>query len=91
MSVKVLVVDQYVQKFTNDQANLDCDGKNIAELIEALEQTCPGFKARFCNEKGQPKHFLLHIKVNGENIRLLAGIDTPLEDGDKVSLELVRV
>jgi sulfur-carrier protein len=84
MSVKVLIPTP-LQKFTNDRATLECDGKTIAELIEALEQTCPGIKARLCDENGQPRRFL-NLYVNSEDIRFLEGTDTPLKEGDEVSI-----
>ncbi len=84
MSVKVLIPTP-LQKFTNDQAILECDGKTIAELIEALEQTCPGIKTRLCDESGQPRRFL-NLYVNSEDIRFLEGTDTPLTEGDEVSI-----
>lgn len=84
MSVKVLIPTP-LQKFTNDQAILECDGKNIAELIETLEQHCPGIKARLCDENGQPRRFL-NLYVNSEDIRFLEGTDTPLKEGDEVSI-----
>lgn len=84
MSVKVLIPTP-LQKFTSDQAILECDGKTVAELIEALEQTCPGIKARLCDENGQPRRFL-NLYVNSEDIRFLEGTDTPLKEGDEVSI-----
>ncbi len=84
MSVKVLIPTP-LQKFTNDQATLECDGKTISELIEALEQNCPGIKARLCDEQGQPRRFL-NLYVNSEDIRFLEGTDTPLKEGDEVSI-----
>lgn len=84
MSVKVLVPTA-LQKFTNEKATLECSGNNIAELLESLEQVCPGIKARICDESGQPRRFL-NLYVNSEDIRFLDGTNTPLQDGDEVSI-----
>jgi sulfur-carrier protein len=84
MTVKVLVPTP-LQKFTNDQATLECGGSNVAELIESLEQSCPGIKARLCDEQGQLRRFL-NFYVNSEDIRFLDGTATPLNDGDEVSI-----
>lgn len=84
MSVKVLIPTP-LQKFTNDQPTLECNGATIAELIESLEQNCPGIKARLCDEQGQPRRFL-NLYVNSEDIRFLEGTDTPLKAGDEVSI-----
>ena len=75
-----------MQKFTNNQATIECDGSNnIDELIDALENNCPGIKARICDESGKPRRFL-NLYVNSEDIRFLEGTDTTLSDGDEVSI-----
>lgn len=84
MSVKVLIPTP-LQKFTNNQATLECGGNNVAELLQALEQNCPGIKSRLCDEQGQPRRFL-NFYVNSEDIRFLDGTDTPLKEGDEVSI-----
>lgn len=84
MTVKVLIPTP-LQKFTNDQATLECGGSNIAELLQSLEQSCPGIKARLCDEQGQPRRFL-NFYVNSEDIRFLEGTQTALKEGDEVSI-----
>lgn len=84
MAVTVLVPTP-LQKFTNNQATLTCTGSNVSELLDSLEEKCPGIKSRLCNEKGQVGRFL-NFYVNSEDIRHLDGINTPLKDGDEVSI-----
>jgi molybdopterin synthase sulfur carrier subunit len=84
MAIKVLVPTA-LQKFTNNQATLECKGSNIAELMESIEESCPGIKARLCDENGKPRRFL-NFYVNSEDIRFLQGTDTALNDGDEVSI-----
>ena len=84
MSVKVLIPTA-LQKFTNNQATLECGGTSVAELLESLEQSCPGIKSRLCDETGQPRRFL-NLYVNSEDIRFLEGTDTPLNEGDELSI-----
>jgi MoaD family protein len=84
MAVKVLIPTP-LQKFTNNQATLDCSGSSVAELLESLEQSFPGIKSRLCDEQGQPRRFL-NLYVNSEDIRFLEGTETPLKEGDEVSI-----
>ena len=84
MSVKVLIPTP-LQKFTNNQATIECKGSNIDELIDSLENDCPGIKARICDETGKPRRFL-NLYVNSEDIRFLQNIETPLKEGDEVSI-----
>lgn len=84
MAVKVLVPTP-LQKLTHDQATVECHGNNVAELLESLEQSCPGIKARLCDEQGKLRRFV-NFYVNNEDIRFLDGTSTPLQDGDEVSI-----
>ena len=84
MTVKVLIPTP-LQKLTNDQATVDCSGTSVAELLESLEQNCPGIKARLCDEQGQLRRFV-NFYVNSEDIRFLDGVNTSLNDGDEVSI-----
>lgn len=84
MAVKVLIPTP-LQKLTNDQATVECQGTNITELLNSLEASCPGIKARLCDDNGELRRFV-NFYVNSEDIRFLQGIDTPLSDGDEVSI-----
>ncbi len=84
MSVKVLIPTP-LQKFTQDQAVVECDASNIQELIDVLESKFPGIKSRLCDENGNPRRFL-NFYVNSEDIRFLNNTATPLSDGDEVSI-----
>jgi molybdopterin synthase sulfur carrier subunit len=84
MSVKVLIPTP-LQKLTNNQATLECDGGSISDLLESLEQSCPGIKARLCDENGELRRFV-NFYVNSEDIRFLDGKNTALKDGDEVSI-----
>ncbi len=84
MTVKVLIPTP-LQKLTREQAVLECSGTTIDELLESLEQSCPGIKARLCDEQGELRRFI-NFYVNSEDIRFLSGQQTTLSDGDEVSI-----
>ncbi|NJK38494.1 MAG: MoaD/ThiS family protein [Oscillatoriales cyanobacterium RM1_1_9] len=84
MTVKVLIPTP-LQKFTNNQATLECEGNDVLELIDSLEIVCPGIKKSLCDDQGQPRRFL-NFYVNSEDIRFLEGPQTQLNDGDEVSI-----
>ncbi len=54
-------------------------------LLDAMEAAYPGITGRLRREDGTLRHSL-NLYVNGENIRFLQGLDTPLRDGDEVSI-----
>lgn len=84
MAVKVLIPTP-LQKFTGDQATIECEGNTITEMLNSLEQSFPGIKARLCNEDGSLRRFI-NFYVNSEDIRFLNGAETPLSSGDEVSI-----
>lgn len=84
MSVKVLIPTP-LQKFTRDQATIECEGGSIAELLDSLESSFPGIKARLCDEQGELRRFI-NFYVNSEDIRFLDGKNTALNEGDEVSI-----
>ena len=84
MAVKVLIPTP-LQKFTNDQAEIQCDAATITELIESLDAACPGIKARLCDDSGKLRRFL-NFYVDSEDIRFLDNMDTKLADGAEVSI-----
>ncbi|MBO1055905.1 MAG: MoaD/ThiS family protein [Dolichospermum sp. JUN01] len=84
MAVKVLV-PTVLQKFTENQAVLECNGSNISELFDYLETSYPSIKGRLRKPDGEPLRFL-NFYVNSEDIRFLQNTETPLEDKDEVSI-----
>jgi MoaD family protein len=84
MTVNVLIPTP-LQKFTNDEATVQCDSSNIAELMDTLDSKFPGIKNRLCDEKGELRRFV-NFYVNSEDIRFLDNKETALADGDEVSI-----
>ena len=84
MSV-IVRVPTPLQKLTQNKAEIKTDGKNIKELIENLNKDFPGIKERICDESGNLRRFI-NVYVNEEDIRFLQRDQTPLKDGDEVSI-----
>jgi len=84
MTIKVLIPTP-LQKFTKDQATVECGGSSINELLDELETQFPGIKARLCDDEGKLRRFI-NFYVNSEDIRFLEGQSTALKEGDEVSI-----
>lgn len=84
MAIKVLIPTP-LQKFTKDQATVECTGSTINELLGELETQFPGIKARLCDDEGNLRRFI-NFYVNSEDIRFLDGQNTALKEGDEVSI-----
>jgi MoaD family protein len=84
MTVQVLIPTP-LQKFTNDEATAELAATSVDGLLDALEGRYPGIKGRLCDEAGKLRRFL-NVYVNSEDIRFLDNQNTPLNDGDEVSI-----
>jgi len=74
-----------LRRITADQDSVSADGGSLSECINALEASYPGLKERLCDESGEIRRFV-NVYVNGEDVRFLQGLATPLKDGDEVSI-----
>ncbi len=84
MSVTVRIPTP-LRKLTGGADEVSVEAANIGELIDRLEATHPGLKERLCDEGGEIRRFV-NIYVNDEDVRFLQGRDTPVADGDQVSI-----
>ena len=74
-----------LRRMTNGQSKLEIDSGTLGEMVEQLEASYPGFKARLVDENGDLRYFV-NIYVNGEDVRFLQGLDTSTKSGDEVSI-----
>lgn len=74
-----------LQKLTNNQAEVTCEANTVGACVDDLERQFPGIKERLCTEDGQLRRFV-NVYANEEDVRFLQGLDTPLKDGDEVSI-----
>ena len=84
MTVKVHVTS-VIQKVVDGQREFDGDGKTVAELIANIDRCYPGFAQQLMDEHGN-LHRFVNIYLNDEDVRYLQGQETPLADGDSVSI-----
>ena len=84
MAIKVRIPTP-LQKLTKNQGEVLCQAGNINELLSELERQHPGIKERLCDADGKLRRFV-NIYVNEEDIRFLDGQNTPVKDGDDISI-----
>jgi molybdopterin synthase sulfur carrier subunit len=74
-----------LRKLTQGAEEVTASGRNIGELIADLERRYPGLKERICDEQGALRRFV-NVFVKDEDIRFLQNLETPVADGDEVSI-----
>ncbi|MEK7853127.1 MAG: MoaD/ThiS family protein [Planctomycetota bacterium] len=60
-------------------------GNTIKEIIENLEANHNGIKERICDKDGQIRRFI-NFYLNDEDIRFIGNLNTPVKDGDQISI-----
>lgn len=67
------------------EREVDSEPRNIAELLRLLsDRYGPAFRAAVF--EGDALHRELILLVNGRNVRLSGGLDTPLHSADEISV-----
>ena len=74
-----------LRRLTNQKDKVSAEGTNVASVVDSLEGEFPGIKERLCDEDGGLRHFV-NIYINGEDVRYVDGINTPVSDGDELSI-----
>jgi molybdopterin synthase sulfur carrier subunit len=71
---------------TGDQKAVDCrlaGQKNLASVLDSLDEDFPGIRSVICGD-GNSIVDSINVYVNGDNVRYLQGLETPLKPGDAV-------
>ncbi len=84
MAISVLIPTP-LRKFTNNKESVEASAGTISTLLGELEANFPGMASRLTDSNGELRRFI-NIYVNEEDIRFLQGIETPITDGDAISI-----
>jgi molybdopterin synthase sulfur carrier subunit len=74
-----------LRTYTQDQSQVAADGATLSEVIDSLESSFPGIKARVVDEQGALRRFV-NIYVAEEDVRFASGLDTPTPEGTQISI-----
>ena len=84
MSVTVRVPTT-LRTLTGGSAEVSVDGSTVAEILDGLESTHPGFKERLLDDAGQLRRFV-NVFVADDDVRFLDGLDTKVPAGETVAI-----
>jgi molybdopterin synthase sulfur carrier subunit len=65
--------------------SLDIEGGTIRTVVESLVSRHPGLRAQILTDDGELNRFV-NVYVNGQDVRYLEGLETPVAATDEVRL-----
>jgi len=74
-----------LRTYTGGEKVVEGKGDTLEDLIEDLESRHAGLKGRLITEEGK-LHRFVNVYVNDEDVRFLGSLETPLKDGDSVTV-----
>ncbi len=84
MSVSVRIPTQ-LRTLTGGAGEVPVEGGTVGEVLKALDVAHPGLADRLFDEAGALRRFV-NVFVADEDVRFLQGLDTPVTDGETVSV-----
>ena len=84
MSVQVRI-QPVLRKYTDGATTVTTNGRTVAEVLNSLELQFGGLRGQIKDEAGQ-LHRFINVYRNGEDIRYLNLLDTPVQEGDVVAI-----
>jgi molybdopterin synthase sulfur carrier subunit len=74
-----------LRNLSGGQAEVAVDGSTVGEALKALDAAHPGFGERLFDDAGKLRRFV-NVFVADEDIRFLQSLDTPVAEGQVVSI-----
>ncbi len=84
MSIKVRIPSP-LRTYTNGADSVTTDGASVGEVLNNLKTQAAGIETRLFKGPTQLNRFV-NIYVNEEDIRFLKNLDTPVKEGDEISI-----
>jgi sulfur-carrier protein len=83
MAVSVKIPTQ-LRAATEGESLATVDGSTVGEVLDALYERYDELRSRITEDGGLRR--FVNVYVAGEDIRFLDGLDTPVNDGDEVTI-----
>jgi MoaD family protein len=83
MAITVKIPTQ-LREATDGEASADVEGETVGEVLDALYDRYGELRNRIAEDGGLRR--FVNVYVGGEDIRFLEGLETPVSDGDEVTI-----
>jgi molybdopterin converting factor small subunit len=74
-----------LRPYTDGAKSVEAIGATLAEVVDDLESRHAGIKGRLVEDDGSLRRFV-NVYLNDEDVRFLDGINSPVADGDNVTI-----
>lgn len=74
-----------LKKLAGEQDVIKAQGATVGEVLQWLTNAYPGLNERLRDERGEVRRFI-NIYVNDEDIRFNRNLETPVKEGDQISI-----
>ena len=74
-----------LRTYTGGEKSVEGKGDTLSELIDNLDGNFAGLKGRLITDEGN-LHRFVNVYVNDEDVRFTGSLETPLKDGDAVTV-----
>ncbi len=74
-----------LRSHTGGEKTVQASGDSLSALIDDLDAKYSGIKGRLISDDGS-LHRFVNVYVNDEDVRFTGALETPLKDGDAVTV-----
>jgi molybdopterin synthase sulfur carrier subunit len=74
-----------LRSYTAGAGEVSADGVKLSEILDSLESSYPGIRARILDESGALRRFV-NIYVGDDDVRFIGGLDAEVADGARISI-----
>lgn len=74
-----------LQRLVGGSKTIYSEGATVGEILDNLDSAYPGLKQQIAGENGEIHRFV-NIYLNDEDIRFLQKLETPVHEGDVLSI-----
>jgi molybdopterin synthase sulfur carrier subunit len=74
-----------LRTYTKGESEVSVDGGTLAEVVDSLESSYPGIKARVLDDASELRRFV-NVYVDNDDVRFAEGLKTAIPDGGQVSI-----
>ena len=84
MSVSVRI-PTILRTYTGGESEVSADGGTLSEVLDSLDGSYPGIKARILDDHGSIRRFV-NVYVGNDDVRFLQALETSTPEGTQISV-----